>query len=232
MEPSQEAHLDRSNGLINFDSTLETYIKENIAFDFKDKERVIKVNVLSAKPERWTEQKEKTLTKVLIDGNHVNLPLVSFYKNDIVINKTMVPYWLGDDKINYEIGRIFKPTTGEQVESVTVLERRGMHIQAFYTIEIVAYSTAHLYHLVEQFIMNEGLYWNDRTRKFSLRATYDSIPDTSQSADLNQERIKSVSFNLTLSGQILPKFRKSKELANPVVPNTSKVIITEKIIDL
>lgn len=228
---SDNNNNDRTHGLIAFDSALEKYIKKNIAFDFSDKNDNIKTSVLFAKPEQWTELKDKATVKVNIDGNHVNLPVISLYRTDVIINKSMVPHWIEDKFLEYAIAKENLPTIGDKEYTKTVVQRRGIYVEMYYSVEIITQNHFHLDHLIEQFILNEGKYWSD-DENFSMRVTYESFPDTSQSADQNQERIISTSFNVQMNGQILPKFKKEKKNVGNSYMDTVNVNFKETLVDL
>ena len=207
MEPLNDSNLAQL-GLINFDDVVSRYIKENIAYDFDDNGKVIKTNILITKPQRWSEQKAKCTFKNKLDGNHVNLPVITIYRSGGEINNNIVPHWINEELIQVPAGKKRATYFSDYYSDSELVSNLPTSVTLTYDVNVISANKKHNDHLLEQFIHLKSSYW--KFDEYPFKASYSSFIDNSESADQSQERIISSSITLDLKGYVRPKLHKKE----------------------
>ena len=228
MEKITENKLEEL-GLINFDDTVVSYIEKNISYPFDSKGNAIKTNVLITKPERWSELQRASTSKNKLDGNHLNLPVITIYRSGGDLTKNIIPHWVDMENLNIPAGLKRKSEFSEKFTEAELVNKIPLSINITYDINIISGVKEHNDHLLEQFIQHKDKYW--KLGNYPFEAKFSSFIDNSDSADQNQERIISSSITMELIGYVRPKQFKNKPSEKNEIKLINKITFSEVEID-
>lgn len=192
--------------LYDIDEAIYRYMEDVIVPELEEDEKTLKVPILYANPERWTAiQKQGFLRD---ERSQLQIPLITFKRENVDKNEQQnlfsrnvtyptIKRWSSRNR--YDRFSLMTGVVPEyEAHNITMPD----YVTLSYTVVMWTHYTEQMNKLIEAYSFARDNYWGDRDR-FKFMTEVGGFNTEQDTAD-NSERIIRTTFDLTVSGYILP----------------------------
>lgn len=152
----KNTRTDVDISLIDVDSAIYDYIKENIGYDFSDsKNNKVTVNLDYKNQERYRNTFKSNQKKDKTEDLY-KLPAILLNRDNIQIIKNERPHWAPEEVLLHHLTKTTVPTINKEGQYEYIYGRMPVKIESTYTVDILSSYKQHNDHIIEQYLLHEN----------------------------------------------------------------------------